>query len=103
MAAMRFTKMVCFLILTHVTYATEYAARAAGRWGMSEKHPYTAIKHGKVYLVVGVQYFALAYKPCEDNGKCDKLALRWMRDMLDKAIATIITDNADYAGEVYHE
>lgn len=57
---------------------------------MSEQHPYTAIKHGKVQLVVGVQSFELAYSPCEDTAAGNRAALRWMRDMLDGAVGKIL-------------
>ena len=64
---------------------------------MSKKHPYTAIKYGKVRLVVGVQSFELAYSPCEDKASDSRKCLRWMRDVLDFAVARIQQDALEAA------
>jgi len=69
---------------------------------MSKQHPYTVIRRGRVYLVVGVQSFELAYEPSEDKAADNRKALCWMRDMLDKAVNRIQQDvfTAAAGGEV---
>lgn len=54
-----------------------------------EVKKYTKIKGGRVYLVVGMQSFQLAYEPCGDTKAENMAALGWMRKMLDYAVLTI--------------